>query len=61
MYISELGSQFSGWLEKRQKRHNVGMVVLSGEAADTDLTIVTDYQGHASKDIFNAEETGLFL
>ena len=72
MYASELGiDQFSGsngWLEKWQKRHNVRMVVLSGEAADVDPTVVSDWserlkticQGYALKDIFNSDETGLF-
>ena len=73
MYASELGiDQFSGsngWLEKWQKCHNVRMVVLSGEAADVDPTVVSDWserlktilcQGYALKDIFNADETGLF-
>ena len=45
MYASELGidqlSGSNGWLEKWQKRHNVQMVVLSGEAADVDPTIVS--------------------
>ena len=45
------------------------MVVLSGEAADVDPTVaVSDWsehlkticQGYALKDIFNADETGLF-
>ena len=72
MQVSELGiDQFSGsngWLEKWQKRHNVRMVVLSGEAADVIPTVVSDWseclkticQGYALKDIFNADETGLF-
>ena len=72
MYASELGiDQFAGsngWLEKWQKRHNVRMVVLSGEAADVDPTVVSDWserlkticQGYALKGIFNADETGLF-
>ena len=72
MYTSKLGiNQFSGsngLLEEWQKCHNVRMVVLSGEAADVDSTVVSDWgerlnticQGYALKDIFNADETGLF-
>ena len=72
MYASELGierfSGSNGWLEKWQKRHNVRMSVLSGEAADVDPTVVSDWgerlkticEGYALKDIFNADETGLF-
>ena len=47
MYTSELGiDQFTGSngsLEKWQKRHNVRMAVLSGEAADVDPTVVSDW------------------
>ena len=47
MYASELGiDQFTGsngWLENWQKRHNVRIVVLSGEAADVDPTVVSDW------------------
>ena len=32
-----------GWLEKWQKHHNVRMVVLTGEAADVDPTVVSDW------------------
>ena len=73
MYTGELGhvnfTASNGWLEKWQKRHNVCMAVLSGEAADVDPAIVTDWntrlesmcEGYALRDIFNADETGLFI
>ena len=45
------------------------MAVLSGEAADVDASIVSDWSsrlqsmcdGYALRDIFNADETGLFF
>ena len=44
MYASKLGiDQFSGsngWLEKWQKRHNVRMVVLSGEVACSNGSLI---------------------
>ena len=73
MYATEFGhSAFTasnGWLEKWQKRHNVRMAVLSGEAADVDASIVSDWSsrlqsmcdGYALRDIFNADETDLFF
>lgn len=45
------------------------MSILSGEAADVDPIVVSDWsaqlktlcEGYAPKDIFNADETGLFF
>ena len=63
MYVRELGHDSftgsTGWLEKWQKRHNVRLAVLSGEAADVDPSVVSDWgerlktisQGYALKDI----------
>ena len=72
MYTAELGhSSFTAsnsWLEKWQKRHNVRMTVVLGEAANVDLSVVSDWsgclksvcQGYALTVIFNADETGLY-
>ena len=47
MYASELGldnfTGSNGWLKKWQKRHNVCMAVLCGEAADVDLAAVSNW------------------
>ena len=73
MYAAELGhtsfTASNGWLEKWQKCHNVRIAVLSGEAADVDPSVVSDWSsrlqsmcdGYAMKDIFHADETGLFF
>ena len=72
MYASELGhTEFcgsNGWLERWQKRHNVRLATLSGEAADVDPVVVDDWkkrlesicEGYDLRDIFNADETGLY-
>ena len=72
MYAAELGLESfagsNGWLDKWQKRHCVRLAVLSGEAADVDLTVVSDWgerlkticKGYPLRDIFNADETGLY-
>ena len=43
LYAAELGHNSfiasNGWLEKWQKRHNIRMGVLSGEAADVDPSV----------------------
>lgn len=72
LYAAELGhDEFSGsngWLDRWQRRHNVRMSTLSGEAADVSASIVEDWsrrlesvcRGFLPRDIFNADETGLF-
>lgn len=72
-YSLELGyesfSASNGWLQRWQTRHNVRMAVLSGEGADVDPTVVSDWkkrleticEGYELGDIFNADETGLFF
>ena len=72
LYATELGhnnfTPYKGWLEKWQKRHNVRMAVLSGEAADVEPSVVSDWgvrlksvcDGNALRDIFNGDKTGLF-
>ena len=55
-------------LIRRQKRHNVCIASLSGEAADVDPAVVDDWSrrlksictGYRLEDIYNADETGLF-
>ena len=59
----------NGWLHRWQQRHHVKMAVISGEAADVNPTTVDDWHkrlpdicaGYTNKDIFNADETGLFF
>ena len=59
----------NGWLESFKKRHNISSKEICGEAADVSEQTVMDWKeklpslcvGYASKDIFNADETGLFL
>lgn len=58
-----------GWLQKWQKRHNVSAKTISGESADVNVGTVNDFRqripalisGYHPKDIFNADETGLFF
>jgi len=58
----------SGWLEKFKNRHNIKLYITHGEAGSAPIeslpherqslqTILTSY---ALKDIYNADETGLF-
>lgn len=57
----------SGWLEKFCKRH-ISFKSICSEAAAVDLPVVDDWKeklftlmkGYSSRDIFNADETGLF-
>ncbi|XP_062511789.1 tigger transposable element-derived protein 6-like [Corticium candelabrum] len=72
VYAEQLGhSAFfgsNGWLEKWMIRHNVRLSCLSGEAADVDASVVDHWsrplqslwEGYELRDIFNADETGLF-
>ena len=58
----------NGWLHRFQTRHNIKSSVLSGEAADVSQATVEEWaerlqdlcQGYEPKNIFNADETGLF-
>ena len=58
----------NGWLESFNRRHNIKLAVLSGEAGDVDSSVVSDWKkrlpqlcdGYDDKDIFNADETGLY-
>ena len=68
LHAAELGhnnfTASNGWLKKWQKRYNVRMGVLSGEAADVDPSVISDWgvrlKWYALRDIFNADEMGLF-
>lgn len=59
----------SGWLEKFCKRHNISFKSICGEAAAVDLSVVADWKKklltimkeYSPRDIFNADETGLFF
>ena len=59
-----------GWLDKFKKRHNITQKVMSGESAAVDENICEDWKNNIlpelirpydEKDIFNADETGLFF
>lgn len=58
----------NGWLESFKARHNIRCAALCGEAGDVDPTVVDDWkkrldtvvEGYELKDIFNADETGVF-
>ena len=58
----------NGWLESFKRRNNIRFAVISGEANDVDADTVDDWikrlpsicEGYTSKDIFNADETGLY-
>ncbi len=58
----------NGWLHSFQRRNNIKESVLSGESADVPEEQVHDWclrlsticDGYEPKDIFNADETGLF-
>ncbi|XP_066253848.1 tigger transposable element-derived protein 4-like [Euwallacea similis] len=62
-------SASSGWLEKFRKKHNITFKVISGEARSVNsgdvesvlnkmTSLIKDY---SSKNIFNADDTGLFF
>jgi len=58
----------NGWLESWQKRYGVVLGNLAGESAEVPQDVVTDWikrlpsltEGYDLKDIFNADETGLY-
>ena len=72
MFAGEMGhlgfTASNGWLNRWQKRHNVRLATLSGEAADVSEETVEDWrkrlksicEGYSRANIFNADETGLF-
>ncbi|XP_065357188.1 tigger transposable element-derived protein 4-like [Calliphora vicina] len=62
-------SASSGWLERFKKRHNISFRTISGEAASVNQNDVINFtekvpsliEGYDSRDIYNADETGLFF
>ncbi|GBO12743.1 Tigger transposable element-derived protein 6 [Araneus ventricosus] len=59
----------SGWLHKFKLRHDITGKTVSGESGDVDCETVDDWienqmpdliKGYKQKEIFNADETGLF-
>ncbi|BFZ15182.1 hypothetical protein BsWGS_18221 [Bradybaena similaris] len=59
----------NGWLDRWRTRHNVRFGSLCGESGDVSADVVADWTkrlpdlcaGYELKDIFNADETGLFF
>ncbi|KAL4141823.1 hypothetical protein QTP88_004380 [Uroleucon formosanum] len=59
----------NGWLEKFRKRHNISFKSICGEASAIDRIAVEDWKKklpnvidkYEKRDIFNADETGLFF
>ena len=58
-----------GWIDRFKDRHGIGMKVISGEAASAPTETTVEWRGkelqdvlkeYNEKDIFNADETGLF-
>ena len=72
LYAAELSYEgfmaSNRWLDRWQKCHNVRLATLSGEAADVNEEVVEDWgqrlesicRGYQLRDIFNADEIGLF-
>ncbi|GBN06061.1 Tigger transposable element-derived protein 4 [Araneus ventricosus] len=58
----------NGWLEKFRARHNISFKQISGEEKSVNPNEVTEWigrlksllKGYDDKDIFNADETGVF-
>jgi len=58
----------NGWLDRFRTRHKIAFKAICGEAATVDSETVTEWtnkiasliEGYDRKDIFNADETGLF-
>ncbi|XP_025205101.1 tigger transposable element-derived protein 6-like [Metopolophium dirhodum] len=59
----------NGWLEKFKKRHDIVWKQVSGEANDVNQETVEEWKqkisrliaGYEAKDVYNADETGLFF
>lgn len=58
----------SGWLERFKRRHNISFKTVSGESGSVNPAVVENFnsklpsllRGYNPRDIFNADETGLF-
>jgi len=59
----------NGWLEKFKKRHDIVWKQVNGEANDVNQETVVEWKqkisrliaGYEAKDVYNADETGLFF
>lgn len=59
----------NGWIDRFRKRHGIAYKTVSGEAASVNLQTVDDWkatlsattEGYEARDIYNADETGLFF
>ena len=59
----------AGWFDRWKKRYNVSFQVMNGESEKVDTVIVENWiyrlsiltTGYDNKNIFNADETGLFF
>uniref|UniRef100_A0A1E1X318 Putative tigger transposable element n=1 Tax=Amblyomma aureolatum TaxID=187763 RepID=A0A1E1X318_9ACAR len=60
----------NGWIDRFRKRHGIAYKTVSGESASVNLATVDDWkatlsailiEGYAPRDIYNADETGLFF
>ena len=67
-YAVDVFKASNGWLEKFRARHGISFRIISGESASIDDSTVEEWSkrlqllinGFNDKDIFNADETGLF-
>ena len=59
----------NGWIDRMKKRHNLVYRSLSGESSSVDEATIEEWKknlpnltkGYKPKDVFNADETGLFF
>ena len=62
-------SASNGWLESFLKRYNIRLSALSGESAEVPMDVIEEWTqrlpdilaGYDPKDVFNADETGLYF
>ena len=58
-----------GWLTRVKERNEIAARILSGESKSVNLTILNDWvkelptilEGYDDRDVYNTDETGLFL
>ncbi len=66
--VYDLFTASNGWLESWRKQFNIKSLALSGESNSVDPAILDDWasrlptvlEGYELKDVFNADETGLY-
>jgi hypothetical protein len=60
----------AGWIDRFMLRHNITFGKMSGEARGVNTETTTEWlttvwpsirEGYADKDVFNADETGIFF